>query len=573
MGQFTLSFDAFRFFGDGTESGSAGLAAQGTNLGFDLSADFNFQLRVRLQESGGKAGASTDDYRLQYRKNGGTWTDVTTTSSNVKGFDSTHLTDGGATTNRLSGGSGSFVAGKISETGEVVDHQITASNHTEYLYSLTLIAADIALNDEIEFRVLRNGSTFTYNAVPQFTRLNLPPTVTLNTPDQEEFGTKQPSFEFTGEDPEGDDITYNFQIAMPGVTVYSSPLSAAGATSNNLFLVVDAIAEEVERLYDLGSSNDTFILEDDFLIWIEDGKIKKVNAYDFGEKAFTDDFDGLPNIVASDPESDYFFFEAGSSGTGYDLYKAQKSDLVVVLRTTVARSASSYALAVDQNNVFATQGLGGFLKYNHSLSVQGSRTDTGYYSHILVQDEDYVYCLDWGVCKIAKSDLSLTTHDASTERRCLDIDDDYLYWMTLSTSFFIISKLPKGSFVDRVWTQHNLSLGTVGHMAIKDGFIYFYAQNKLFKIDTNDLSALESTDALYIDGDTTSYGARHIEFGDSVIILDKSSDVDEGFENVDTPANTDPFNSGDKIKYTVQPADELEEGEYQWRVRGKDPNA
>jgi len=170
VGQFTLSFDAFRFFEDGAESSSVGLVNQGINISFDLAADFNFQLRVRLQESGGKSGATSDDFRLQYRKNEGTWTNVTTTSSNVKGFDSSDLTDGEATTNRLSGGSGSFVAGKISETGEVVDHQLTADNYTEHLYSLTLISADIALDDEIEFRVLLNGSTFTYNVVPKFTR-------------------------------------------------------------------------------------------------------------------------------------------------------------------------------------------------------------------------------------------------------------------------------------------------------------------------------------------------------------------------------------------------------------------
>jgi len=47
-----------------------------------------------------------------------------------------------------------------------------------------------------------------------------------------------------------------------------------------------------------------------------------------------------------------------------------------------------------------------------------------------------------------------------------------------------------------------------------------------------------------------------------------NSDVDSGFTNVDTPADTDPFNSGDKIRFT---ANLIATGEWFWRVRGKDP--
>jgi hypothetical protein len=52
-------------------------------------------------------------------------------------------------------------------------------------------------------------------------------------------------------------------------------------------------------------------------------------------------------------------------------------------------------------------------------------------------------------------------------------------------------------------------------------------------------------------------------------ITANSCDADPGFANVDTPADTSPFNSGDKVSYTVQ--DELEAGTYYWRVRAKDP--
>jgi len=85
-------------------------------------------------------------------------------------FNSSNLTDGNATTNRLTGGTNSFVAGKISEDGEVDNLQITASNYTELLYALTLKAAELADGDTIDFKVYRNGAVVnTYTVTPRIT--------------------------------------------------------------------------------------------------------------------------------------------------------------------------------------------------------------------------------------------------------------------------------------------------------------------------------------------------------------------------------------------------------------------
>lgn len=325
-----FSQDAFRLYADGTESGSTALAAQDTNYTADVSGgDFNLGLRVRIQEDNGGAGASTDDYQLQYELNdsaswlnvaaatttatyyfdgsdaaasdpdagwtndanafdgstttyadtsqdggsslynlfaegtdapasggtitsvrarvwayrggpgssiqadiytdglaellgsptassstaGGAWGSYTslstptggwtwakvqalecnawpnnainnlmelyrvevevtyeTTGSPVVPFASTNLTDSGATTNRLGSGTGSFVAGEVSEDGLVDDLQITASNYTELLYSLTLVSSALANNDTLDFRVLRNGAVLdTYTVTPRVT--------------------------------------------------------------------------------------------------------------------------------------------------------------------------------------------------------------------------------------------------------------------------------------------------------------------------------------------------------------------------------------------------------------------
>lgn len=74
----------------------------------------------------------------------------------------------------------------------------------------------------------------------------------------------------------------------------------------------------------------------------------------------------------------------------------------------------------------------------------------------------------------------------------------------------------------------------------------------------------------------TEYGSR-IAFSFSLksrstVLLDKVSGTDAGFANPDNGGDTDPFNSGENIQYTVQAGDALAVGTYYWRVRAKDPS-
>lgn len=54
--------------------------------------------------------------------------------------------------------------------------------------------------------------------------------------------------------------------------------------------------------------------------------------------------------------------------------------------------------------------------------------------------------------------------------------------------------------------------------------------------------------------------------------IDVVSGTDSGFANEDNGGDTDPFNSGDTVSFTVQAGDALDRGTYWWRVRASDPN-
>lgn len=156
--------DGFRFYEDGTEAGSTAIAAENVNISRDPATEAQVHLRLRLQEVGGffDAGtASSENWELQYSKNSGTWTAITAASTNVQADTTSGLVDSGATTERLSAGTGSFVAGEQDDQhGEVQGPQILINTYTEQVLALLLVDADLVDGDTLDFRLQRNpGNT------------------------------------------------------------------------------------------------------------------------------------------------------------------------------------------------------------------------------------------------------------------------------------------------------------------------------------------------------------------------------------------------------------------------------
>ena len=173
---------AYRWYGEGTESGATALANQDTAVTGDITnGDATGTLRIRLQSTTAVAVPATDDFQLQYEKNtSGSWINVSAVTTNVSTYDSPNLTNAAATTNRLTGGTGSFVAGKVSEDSLMDDLGWAGNNFTELVYALKVKAADVAASDILRFRVLRNGATatMTYSVTPRIDIIQTLPAVT-----------------------------------------------------------------------------------------------------------------------------------------------------------------------------------------------------------------------------------------------------------------------------------------------------------------------------------------------------------------------------------------------------------
>lgn len=134
-----------------------------------LAMDTTFLLRFTLQCDA--TLQNNVDPEFQYRKNGGTWTNLNTTSTNVRAVVAAAFANGDNTTNRLSG-TGTFEASSSGCTEDGVSGgatmDIVASGNAETECSMQLRSADLVGGDLLEFRLTRDGGTLldTYSVVP-----------------------------------------------------------------------------------------------------------------------------------------------------------------------------------------------------------------------------------------------------------------------------------------------------------------------------------------------------------------------------------------------------------------------
>lgn len=133
-----------------------------------IAEDSTFLLRFTVQETGGSAAGNVD-IQFQCRLNGGTWQDITTTSTIVKAVAAVPLTNGGNCTKRLSG-TGTFESSGAGQTEDGSSggnaNDIAASGNSETECGLQIVGADTSPGDLIEFRLTSPDFTITNDVLP-----------------------------------------------------------------------------------------------------------------------------------------------------------------------------------------------------------------------------------------------------------------------------------------------------------------------------------------------------------------------------------------------------------------------
>ena len=167
--QTTLTQSAYRFINDDGSESAASFAAA-LNTGIALAAAVTKRIRIQVTAAGG-TGKSLHP-QFQYNHDSAGWNDITTTSSKVKAVDSTHITNGEATTERLAG-SGTFLAGEVTEDGLGSSVEHITGNDSENELVFQLVAADLLSGGSIQIRILNtaggNAALDSYTQMPTIT--------------------------------------------------------------------------------------------------------------------------------------------------------------------------------------------------------------------------------------------------------------------------------------------------------------------------------------------------------------------------------------------------------------------
>ena len=161
---------------DGTETTATWIAAVDTN--WSQNTVTNFRVRITTQADVGAGANSPIAPTLYYSLNGGTSTQVTSSSNVVRLSPSSQFADGAATTQQLSGGLGlTYVAGSMQESSSGAVSRVMAAglDISEDEWCVQIQAADVANGDTITLQQKTGtaGVYATYTVTPSITVIKL----------------------------------------------------------------------------------------------------------------------------------------------------------------------------------------------------------------------------------------------------------------------------------------------------------------------------------------------------------------------------------------------------------------
>lgn len=219
---YTLQQTGFRFrFDDGSETTATWRAATNTNV--NLVASEIFRLRFLIRDNAGSFPATA--LKIQYRRNGGTWTDVSTSDTYIQPNINSQLISDTTVTEQLAG-PGTFVTNTCTDRldGIIGAPALTVGQEIEAEFSLTT-TANVVNGDTYDFRVADSAHAI---AIQGYTQT---PTATIGT--IAKSGTDAGSFADTR------------PLPVQGVL---TPLSDALTHTDTSFLTIQKTDSDVQAL-------------------------------------------------------------------------------------------------------------------------------------------------------------------------------------------------------------------------------------------------------------------------------------------------------------------------------------
>ena len=338
--------------------------------------------------------------------------------------------------------------------------------------------------------------------------VNEPPTVVLHLPNDLAELVEVPDFEFTGTDLEGDDISYNILI------------SNGYLPEGNIELHLDASSIE-------GFSNNDSVFEWDDLSPNQYSFIQEIGA---NRPLYIENAIGGQPALRFDGINHYFESPSLSSlnlgtddWTFFVVMKTNSDSATNSILTKTRAAAQDYRYQLRTRNGYIAL----FLQGDGGADVVPEGT-----TEYVADNEPHL--LEW---EFDRSDKVFMSVDST-----LDVNATISQWE--NKDFQSNNPLRVGASNDGSNNPSGFFSGDIAEII---------AYSRL--LTSEEHQAIKSYFGL-------KYG---IGIGTNIDVF---SNTDPGFTNTITPADTDPFNSGERIRYVLSGS--LESGTYYWRVRGGD---
>jgi hypothetical protein len=138
--------------------GRSAVAAAGADATLDVDTDYGVSFRI--ENRGGHE--TVTQYKLQYRLNGGTWTDVTTSSDVVIAVATADYADGDDVAEFI-GGTGAYVSNNNAacdnDAAFTLPAALSADQAFECHFTFQVVGADVSDEDTIQLRIVESDGT------------------------------------------------------------------------------------------------------------------------------------------------------------------------------------------------------------------------------------------------------------------------------------------------------------------------------------------------------------------------------------------------------------------------------
>gem|GEM_PF-3627327 len=535
--------------------------APGTEVDFGINEamtsadpiDANEVMRIRMSilASSSPALAGGYDFKLQYALGSScsvltTWLDVGSIGSTTaawRGYDNAGVSDGStlsSTTLPVSDVFGTYEEENNSATNP---NTINAGQDAEYDWVVQ--SNTVTPGSEYCFRAVTSDGTELdqYNNYPIAYTNDAPLSVTLNSPfDNEALASSSPWFEFFTTDTESEPMHYQIQVASD-VNFSSTVINATSINDENSFENLDTPADKAP--YNSGQeirfTSTTTLSVADTTYWWRARAVDPDGSNQYGAWSTSQSFTGSSTVnISTWYQNTQDQFE---TDTHFGTDATTTNQVTLLVGSTTGTTTSSVINFDD--GVTNTANAWGTLSW--------ADTEPGG-STITYQVEYFTSTSSWAFIP----DVDLSGNAAGFGSSPVDLTN-------LNTATYDQIRI-RAEFVD-AGTAPSLQSWQITwgeRVSVPTHILPF--DNEKFST-TSPSFTFYSTDPQTDDLQYQFSYSTDVTFTSSTTL---DSGADSGFSNIDTPADIDPFFSGDTIQYKIQ-TPLTASTTYWWRARAKDP--